>query len=49
MPLLYQAFFLLGKLPEYPTQLSPQFSVESLSAILRDEHHVIFAIPLRMG
>src|SRR3954466_7269693 len=38
-------FFLLGQIAEYLPQVLPQLPVRRFSPILRNEHHVIFALP----
>jgi hypothetical protein len=49
MPLLDPALLLLGQLMKQLSQIPPDLLVEHLPAALRDEHHVVFALPLRMA
>jgi hypothetical protein len=48
MSLLNPTLLLLRQVPEYLSQVLPQFRVQRLAATFRDEHHVVFALPLRM-
>jgi hypothetical protein len=46
MPLLDPALLLLGQLLEYLPKVFPQLDVQRLSAALRNENNVVFAVPL---
>src|SRR5205823_13212692 len=48
MPFLDSTLLLLCQPPEDLPQIPPQFFVQRLSTALRDEHHMIFALPFRM-
>jgi len=48
MPFFDLTLFLLGQLPEYLSQMPPQFLVQRFTAILGNKHHMIFALPLCM-
>jgi hypothetical protein len=47
--LLDLALLLLRKRPEHRTQVPSQVPVQYLATALRKEHHVVFALPLRVA
>jgi len=49
LPLFDSALPLLGQLPKDLAQMRPQLHVQRSSPALREEHDVIFAVPLRMA
>lgn len=46
--LLYPAFLLLCEFVEHLAQMTAQIPVQQLLAALRDEYHMVFALPFRM-
>jgi hypothetical protein len=49
MTFLDPAFFLLGQLSENFPQMLSQRPLQRLAATLRDENHVVFALPFRVA
>ena len=49
MPFLDPALLLLRQLAKHLPKMPPQLPVQRLPAALRDEHHVVFALPLRVA
>jgi hypothetical protein len=45
VPFLDLGFLLLRQLVEHFTQVPAQLQIERLPSTLRDEHHVVFAVP----
>jgi hypothetical protein len=48
-PRFISAFLPPGELMEHLSQIPPVLLEEHLPAALRDEHHVAFALPLRVA
>jgi hypothetical protein len=46
---LNPAFLLEGQFAEYLPKMPSKFHVERLSAALGNEHHMIFALPIRLS
>src|ERR1700728_585150 len=47
--LLHPALLLASQLPEHLAKVYPQLTVQGPSSALRDEHHVVFALPRRVA
>ncbi len=43
------ALLLLRQLPEYLSEVPPQFPVQHFTPALGDKHYMVFALPLRMA
>src|SRR6516162_7105273 len=48
MPLQQLDSFLLAQVPQDPTDACTQLAVQDLSPVLRDEHHMVLAVPPNM-
>jgi hypothetical protein len=48
MPLFAPALFLAGSLAHYVSPVAAQLPGQDLAAIFRNNHHVLFAFPLRL-
>jgi hypothetical protein len=48
MTLFYPALLLLGEAPEYFAQVLPKAAVKRIAAALRNENHMVFALPFRV-
>src|SRR5208283_3409681 len=48
VPLPNLAFLLARQLSQYTAQVLTQRAVKRLAPVFRDEHHMVFAFPLRM-
>ena len=48
VPFLYPAFLLLRQLAKHLSKVLPQLHVQRLSPALRNEYHVVFALPFRV-